>query len=63
MFMGVSAAISVPILGSIKDQTGNYVGTFVSAGFSLLLAGLVMFLLPIVGRIERKRAEVNKITG
>ena len=60
--MGVAAAISVPILGSIKEQTGNYVGTFVAAGFSLLFAGLVLFFLPIVGRIERRRAEVNKIT-
>lgn len=61
MFMGLSAAISVPILGSMIEQTGNYVGTFVVAGFSLLFAGLVLFLLPVVGRIEKKRADVTKI--
>ncbi|XP_064615548.1 monocarboxylate transporter 2-like [Liolophura sinensis] len=53
-FHGIASALSPPILGFIKDQTGTYDSTLYVCGACQLIASGLMMLEPLVGWIRSR---------
>lgn len=51
LFQGIGSFIGPPIAGSMYDQTQSYTASFLFAGSSMVLSGLILyFCIPILQR-------------
>ncbi|VDK55733.1 unnamed protein product [Anisakis simplex] len=55
LFQGIGTVFGPPIAGRIADVTGNYNWSFIFCGVSLLISGLMLFIVPSVQRKEAKK--------
>lgn len=55
MFFGLGSFIGVPVAGVIYKYTGNYDGSFIFSGCSILLSGLLFIPLRRISNWETNR--------
>lgn len=51
---GMTITIVTPLLGRIRDSTSSYIGSFYLMGCSLLMAGFLLLLKPLISRCQKK---------
>ncbi|KAK3579061.1 hypothetical protein CHS0354_029921 [Potamilus streckersoni] len=57
---GICSLVGSPFAGWLFDRTGRYDLTFIATGIGLAFSGLIMFLIPLCRRMQRRNIRLTK---
>ena len=58
-FQGIASLVGPPIAGRLKDNLGSYDPGFYLAGTMIAASGLMLFFIPCIQRLQKKRTSAN----